>query len=119
MCQRVFHWKGSVMEALKIDPEPARSLTFDEMIKSGVIQEANRQFFHPLGLRMCLYDCERTESNFLEVRFETAGKDIESFELMHESELKTRAENVASMRERYREARAKLYNGDIIQPIPE
>lgn len=51
--------------------------TYEQLVVSGVIQEANRRFFHPLGLQ--LIAMPTTQSGPATLTVLSAGDDLEGF----------------------------------------
>lgn len=94
-------------------------MTLDEFANDGFLQEANRQFFHPLGLALAVArDSETGEA--LDLRIWDARDDPEGIlftdEYMASEEALEKAVKVAETRIAHRVAREALMGG-IIQPL--
>ena len=81
-----------------------------KLINAGVIQEANRFFFHPLGL--CLQACSK--GIHISVTDEPGGF---CFEDLSEENL-DKAANVFRIRDTFKDERIALW-GSPIQPLPK
>lgn len=95
------------------DDQPIHRMDLDEFRRGGFLQEANRRFFHPLGLALevvvaedgtatlgGIWDCRDDEEGIIF----TGGVDRE------------KVDHVAAEYERHRERRLRLM-GDVIQPV--
>jgi len=98
------------------------SMNLKEFKSAGFLQEANRQFFHPLGLALFVSydehehndDSEPVGLGIMDYRDDPEGM---IFAELTEAD-KERAAKIADLRESKREARLRLL-GDIIQPLDE
>lgn len=92
-----------------------------ELHKQGILQEANRLFFHPLGLAMVWLlptDAnDPTEPTIVGLAI-TADPEGWAFTDLSQEEHKNNADSVEQLGQRFFEARAALFgNQDTIQPI--
>ncbi len=88
-------------------------MDIEEFQKSGFLQEANRLFFHPLGLALEVFvdDAEDyTLSSVWDCRDDPEGITFGSIDLK-------KVETVENLRKSKEEARSKLFKGQTIQPI--
>lgn len=91
-----------------------------ELHRFGVLQEANRLFFHPLGLAM-VWELPRDDADQIVPRvvgFLTAQDDPEgwAFTDLSDTESRLNQERVDELRNRFRAARKALFGSDV-QPI--
>lgn len=93
-----------------------KRMDLDEFRQLGLLQEVNRQFFHPLGLALeVIVQADGRVSGFGGVWDFRA--DPEGMAFRDEDLDETQAEVVAAMRQEKAEARRKLF-GAVVQPIP-
>jgi hypothetical protein len=95
-----------------------KRMDLSEFKEKGLLQEVNRQFFHPLGLALeMVYDDEKDEISFggvWDFRDDPEGMIFDlSIQLSAEAE-----QNVRSLREAHEMARLERF-GWVIQPIVE
>ena len=91
-------------------------MTADELRASGVLMEANRTFFHPLGLE--LYLGQGMSETMLLVRKRTPVSAVLPGAALSTSAAVTKARAVESCRRRAAATRRRVY-GWAVQPIPE
>lgn len=90
-----------------------KKMDLTEFWEDGFLQEANRQFFHPLGLALEVAIAADGSATLGGVR--DYREDIEGMILGHRPDA-TKAENVAAEAERHREERMRLM-GAVVQPL--
>lgn len=94
---------------------PAKQADLREFVDFGYLQEANRQFFHPLGLALAVMehdDGSITLHAILDARDDPEGYVFDDGVLDREKTLR-----VWNEWDRFAEARVMLL-GDVVQPPP-
>jgi hypothetical protein len=108
------------MGRTKFNPDDIKRIDIKEFRRLGFLQEANRLFFHPLGLALEV-DIDEDTGNESLVGVWDYRDDPEGIlfgdAVMDTDDARKKAEHVALLREKHRETREKLV-GNIIQPIP-
>lgn len=94
-----------------------KHLPIAEFRRLGFLQEANRQFFHPLGLALEITreeDGTERISGVWDFRDDPEGV---MFTDLSDDDAREKAAHVAALRESKRAAREALFFGDIVQPL--
>lgn len=114
--------EAEVIEGIeKKDEAPFEFADLAELHKLGILQEANRLFFHPLGLAM-VWNLPRDENDPTEPGIVglAVTDDAEGwcFSDLSSEDSRLKAEQVEELGKRFFEARAKLFGtDDTVQPI--
>jgi hypothetical protein len=91
----------------------------EELRTTGILQEINRQFLHPLGLALdVLVDPKTGKATGLggiQDHREASGGVIFSDDMLS----KAKARKIREMRKKNLAERKKLFNGAVVQPIVE
>lgn len=87
-------------------------LPLKDFVKSGLLQEANRQFFHPLGMALVV---DVTTKEVLKLKGILISEDLEGIALEEVNAQK--AANVAHLANERRKARKRAF-GFVVQPVP-
>lgn len=97
--------------------KPLKTLSAEEFRRLGLLQEVNRQFFHPLGLAMAVtldsITGEMTLGPILDYRDGSGGV---VFEDLSDADSLMKFESVQDMQDKFRAARIRRF-GAIVQPI--
>jgi hypothetical protein len=96
---------------------PYKSIPWEEVVSSGLLLEANRRFFHPLG--MALYTSQDEEGKVVGVGIFDAREDELGFyfEGLSANDV-TKGYEIQAMLETKRAARMARF-GSVIQPLIE
>lgn len=96
-------------------------IDLDEFVECGLLQEVNRQFFHPRGLALEVRmeaDGTRTLGGVWDYRDDPEGM-LFSDELLATPEARKKAEYVAGLLNSKLMVRQDLLQGNVIQPLPK
>lgn len=109
------------MERPTFNKDEIKRMSIEEFVEKGFLQEANRQFFHPLGLAIEIYIDENNTyklNGIWDYRHEPEGI---LFDFKNSSEERInkalgKKELVNAELEKHKEHRIKLF-GDLVEPI--
>ena len=99
------------------EEQSIKTVPWEEIVSGGYLLEANRRFFHPLGL--ALYCSMDEEGKIVRAGVFDARDDKEGFHFENISpDDAARAREVQALLETKRAARVGRF-GSVIQPLPE
>lgn len=94
---------------------PGRAVTLESALHAGIIQEANRQFFHPLGLALAVVQPSWPLPAYLEIQ-QTDDQEGWAYDSLDDEVSVRRAQTVATIHAHIRDKRLAALGFDQ-QPI--
>lgn len=111
-----YHGTGAGLGTKATSPDEAKWAPLEQLWALGVLQEANRQFFHPLGLAMCWSMPTEPGEDWSIVGFLDARDDPEAWIFAPGAIDPEKVRRVAEFRELFRPVREAMF-GSTIQPV--
>lgn len=101
---------------MAVDSSSIKHMSLRELLEEGFVQEANRQFFHPRGLALCVGVNRRGRATELTVW--DYREDAEGITFGEGVMTREKAEKVEAELDRHAPRRLELFAGSVIQPLP-